>query len=59
MLLAGATAHASTLTQNLSWTIDRAGTSTRYRVVANRGTQKPGDKRARSKVIKRAATNVD
>jgi lysophospholipase L1-like esterase len=27
-------AHASTLTQNLSWTIDRAGTSTKYRVVA-------------------------
>src|SRR5512134_3407491 len=28
------TAAASTITQNTSWTIDRAGTSTRYRVVA-------------------------
>lgn len=29
-----ASAHANTLTQNVSWTIDRAGTSTKYRVVA-------------------------
>ncbi len=30
----GSTAPASTLTQNLSWTIDRAGTSTKYRIAA-------------------------
>ncbi len=34
LLLAGAQASASTLTQNVSWTIDRAGTSTKYRIVA-------------------------
>jgi lysophospholipase L1-like esterase len=34
LVLAGSEAFASTLTQNLSWTIDRAGTSTKYRVVA-------------------------
>jgi len=33
-LALGSEAYASTLTQNLSWTIDRAGTSTKYRVVA-------------------------
>ena len=34
VLLLGTQAYASTLTQNLSWTIDRAGTSTKYRVTA-------------------------
>lgn len=34
LLLAGAQASANTLTQNVSWTIDRAGTSAKYRVVA-------------------------
>ncbi|MBN8505407.1 MAG: SGNH/GDSL hydrolase family protein [Burkholderiales bacterium] len=33
-LLMGAAAQASTLNQNVSWTIDRAGTSTKYRLVA-------------------------
>src|SRR4029434_10119446 len=33
-LVLSAPAFASTLTQNLSWTIDRAGTSAKYRVVA-------------------------
>ena len=28
-----ASADASTITQNTSWTIDRAGTTTKYRVV--------------------------
>jgi lysophospholipase L1-like esterase len=32
--LCGSQALANTLTQNVSWTIDRAGTSTKYRVVA-------------------------
>ncbi len=34
LLLCGAQAGASTLTQNVSWTIDRAGTTAKYRVVA-------------------------
>src|SRR5437763_1359343 len=34
ILVLGTQAYASTLTQNLSWTIDRAGTSTKYRVTA-------------------------
>ena len=34
LLLAGTSTWANTLTQNVSWTIDRAGTSTKYRVVA-------------------------
>jgi lysophospholipase L1-like esterase len=33
-LVIGSEAMASTLTQNLSWTIDRAGTSAKYRVVS-------------------------
>ncbi|MFO1286137.1 MAG: SGNH/GDSL hydrolase family protein [Rubrivivax sp.] len=34
LLLGAQAASASTLTQNVSWTIDRAGTSTKYRIVA-------------------------
>jgi lysophospholipase L1-like esterase len=34
LLMAGAPAIASTLNQNVSWTIDRPGTSTVYRIVA-------------------------
>ena len=34
LLLAGSQAMANTLNQNVSWTIDRAGTTTKYRVVA-------------------------
>lgn len=34
LLGAAAPASANTLTQNVSWTIDRAGTTTKYRVVA-------------------------
>jgi len=34
LLLLGSQAVANTLTQNVSWTIDRAGTSTKYRLVA-------------------------
>lgn len=33
-LVVGSQAYASTLTQNLSWTLNRPGTSTKYRVVA-------------------------
>ena len=59
LLLAGATAHASTLTQNLSWTIDRAGTTTRYRIVAYGDSIYAGYNGSISSVIKRAATTVD
>ncbi|MRV72676.1 SGNH/GDSL hydrolase family protein [Duganella sp. FT92W] len=34
LLTVGVQAHASTLNQNVSWTIDRPGTTTNYRVVA-------------------------
>jgi hypothetical protein len=34
LLSLGLEAAASTLNQNVSWTIDRAGTSTKYRVAA-------------------------
>lgn len=34
LLLLGSQAAANTLNQNVSWTIDRAGTSTKYRLVA-------------------------
>jgi lysophospholipase L1-like esterase len=34
LLVAGSQAAANTLTQNVSWTIDQAGTSTKYRLVA-------------------------
>ncbi|MBL8325019.1 MAG: SGNH/GDSL hydrolase family protein [Rubrivivax sp.] len=34
LLVAGSAAVANTLTQNVSWTIDRTGTTTKYRVVA-------------------------
>jgi lysophospholipase L1-like esterase len=59
VLLASATSHASTLTQNLSWTVDRAGTSTRYRVVAYGDSIYAGYYGSISNVIKRAATTVD
>jgi hypothetical protein len=34
LMALGSAASASTLNQNVSWTIDRAGTTTKYRVVA-------------------------
>jgi len=34
LLVLGSQAAANTLTQNVSWTIDRAGTTTKYRIVA-------------------------
>src|SRR5512132_869211 len=59
VLLAGATAHASTLTQNLSWTVDRSGTSTRYRITAYGDSIYAGYYGSITNVIKRAATTVD
>jgi len=51
----GSAAQASTLTQNTSWTIDRAGTSTNYRVVAYGDSIYAGYYGSISNVAKRAA----
>ncbi len=59
LLAIGTSAHASTLTQNLSWTVDRAGTSTRYRVTAYGDSIYAGYYGSITNVIKRAATTVD
>src|SRR5574341_1418779 len=58
-ILLAAPALASTLTQNLSWTVDRSGTSTRYRVVAYGDSIYAGYYGSITNVIKRAATTVD
>jgi lysophospholipase L1-like esterase len=57
--LVGSNAVASTLTQNLSWTIDRAGTSTKYRVTAYGDSIYAGYYGSLGRVIKRAAPTVD
>src|SRR5215470_12335283 len=59
VLLAGAPALANTLTQNLSWTIDRAGTTTVYRVVAYGDSIYAGYNGSLGRVAKRAAPTVD
>jgi lysophospholipase L1-like esterase len=58
-LLIGAPALASTLTQNLSWTINRANTSVKYRVVAYGDSIYAGYYGSLSRVAKRAAPTVD
>src|SRR5688572_24463399 len=58
-LLLSAPALASTLTQNLSWTINRANTSTTYRVVAYGDSIYAGYYGSLSRVAKRAAPTVD
>jgi len=59
-LLWGSTAAlASTITQNTSWTIDRAGTTTKYRVVAYGDSIYAGYYGSLSRVAKRAAPWVD
>ena len=50
---------ASTLTQNLSWTIDRSGTSTKYRITAYGDSIYAGYYGSISRVAKRAAPTVD
>jgi lysophospholipase L1-like esterase len=50
-----APAIASTITQNTSWTIDRAGTSTKYRVVSYGDSIFAGYRGSLSSVAKRAA----
>jgi lysophospholipase L1-like esterase len=55
----GSTATANTLTQNLSWTINRSGTSTVYRVTAYGDSIYAGYYGSISRVAKRAAPLVD
>lgn len=57
--LFAAPAGASTLTQNLSWTIDRPGTSTKYRITAYGDSIYAGYYGSLSRVAKRAAPTVD
>jgi lysophospholipase L1-like esterase len=58
LLLVSGDALANTLTQNTSWTIDRAGTSTKYRVVAYGDSIFAGYNGSLSSVDKRAAPHV-
>ena len=58
-LLMSSTALASTITQNTSWTIDRAGTTTKYRVVGYGDSIYAGYRGSLSSVAKRAAPLVD
>jgi lysophospholipase L1-like esterase len=58
VLLAGGEAFASTLTQNTSWTIDRGGTSTKYRVVAYGDSIFAGYQGSLSNVSRRATPYV-
>ena len=58
-LVWGSVASASTITQNTSWTIDRSGTSTRYRVVGYGDSIYAGYYGSLSRVAKRAAPWVD
>jgi len=55
----GGVAFANTLTQNSSWTIDRAGTTTKYRVTAYGDSIYAGYYGSLSRVAKRAAPYVD
>lgn len=58
ILLCGGPALANTLTQNTSWTIDRAGTSTKYRVTAYGDSIFAGYNGSYSYVDRRAASFV-
>jgi lysophospholipase L1-like esterase len=55
----GSEAMASTLTQNTSWTIDRSGTTAKYRVTAYGDSIYAGYYGSISRVAKRAAPWVD
>ena len=54
-----AQAGANTLTQNVSWTIDRAGTSTKYRLVAYGDSIYAGYNTSITSAAKYAAPTVD
>ena len=59
LLALGSGAAANTLTQNVSWTIDRAGTSTKYRVVAYGDSIYAGYNGSTFNAAKYAAPTVD
>jgi lysophospholipase L1-like esterase len=58
-LVMGSAASANTLTQNVSWTIDRAGTTTKYRVVAYGDSIYAGYNGSTTSAAKYAAPTVD
>ena len=58
-LLCGSQAMASTLNQNVSWTIDRAGTTTKYRVVAYGDSIYAGYNGSTTRAAKYSAPTVD
>ncbi|MEP7058984.1 MAG: SGNH/GDSL hydrolase family protein, partial [Caldimonas sp.] len=59
LLFLGSEATANTLTQNVSWTIDRAGTSTKYRLVAYGDSIYAGYNGSAFSAAKYAAPTVD
>ena len=59
LALLGAQASANTLTQNVSWTIDRAGTATKYRIVAYGDSIYAGYRGSTVNAAKYAAPTVD
>ena len=59
LLAAGSLAQANTLTQNVSWTIDRAGTATKYRLVAYGDSIYAGYRGSTTSAAKYAAPTVD
>ena len=56
VLAVGSAASANTVTQNTSWTIDRAGTTAKYRVVAYGDSIYAGYYGSISSVARRSAT---
>ena len=59
LLAIGAQAAASTLNQNVSWTIDRAGTTSKYRVVAYGDSIYAGYNGSTTSAAKYSAPTVD
>src|ERR1700753_3983978 len=55
----GGTGHASTLNQNVSWTIDRAGTTTKYRITTYGDSIFAGYTGSVTSAAQYAATTVD
>ena len=59
LLALGSGAAANTLTQNVSWTIDRAGTTTKYRLVAYGDSIYAGYRGSTTSAAKYSAPTVD
>jgi lysophospholipase L1-like esterase len=59
LMALGSAASASTLNQNVSWTIDRAGTTTKYRVVAYGDSIYAGYNGSTTNAAKYSAPTVD